>query len=205
MDSIIEKITLYDILGYLVPGCTFLTFVLIRVFWGADSNKMAYFKDGKGLFWGFFILAGYVSGIIISELARLLFFVLLKFLKCCGIKQNEIIEECLLKEVLIAGNVIKADNQERELFPKYFKVIYSNIQTDPAYRRIHNYASAEISCKNLSVALLLICAVYWKFSGIIGSACIVSSFILAMRSLRFMRKKREYAVLWYVQKYVKRI
>ena len=74
MESILEKITLYDILGYLLSGC-FLEIIICLEYilekWISTDGMLMQQKEALEQFNSFFIVAfivgGYCLGVILSE------------------------------------------------------------------------------------------------------------------------------------------
>ena len=68
MDSVFEKITLYDILGYLFPGSVLMLLFLF----GVDAKTVVGFFEkwnvGNGFMYLAFFLVSYLIGIALSEL-----------------------------------------------------------------------------------------------------------------------------------------
>ena len=72
MNSIIEKITLYDFFGYLIPGSVFMSLLLVRLIQELGSDGLTDLKDFKSQLTVLFLLWSFLSGLILSELARVI-------------------------------------------------------------------------------------------------------------------------------------
>ena len=71
MDSLFEKITLYDFLGYAVPGCVCLLMLLAEWILTMPLETLEHleaFGVGLGLI---FLLLGYVLGVFLSQVSGL--------------------------------------------------------------------------------------------------------------------------------------
>ena len=89
--------------------------------------------------------------------------------------------------------------------------IYSVIQTDSKFGRIHTYASAAVMCRNTATACLIgsglvigkllnICSV--RSDQVILAVCLLGcALLLSIRSRRFEEKKYYYAINWFIFKY----
>ena len=80
--------------------------------------------------------------------------------------------------------------------------MYSEIQADSQYSRLHNYASAELLYKNMVVVSVLAMGIgvgQQNMTEIIIGA--VSVVLFARRWIRFAERSRGYAICWFVQKY----
>lgn len=197
--ELLEKITLYDLLGYTMPGC-----VLIYILkWPQDFTT----KKISSLNIVMFIVFGYLLGILVSEISNLL----LKKWEVSNMAKTEVerkikleadvIKIALEKAKVLQNNSVAAD---MGLMWKYFRYMYMDIQADKTYTRIHNYASAEVLYKNMA----LVSAVYAVIYGINNNQCIKTLLIFAvtvvflLRWWRFSKKKMVYTVYCYVNKYI---
>ena len=93
---------------------------------------------------------------------------------------------------------------------KYLPAVYGIVQSDEAYKRIHNYASSETMYKNLSAAVLfgglieilyLIHTVQATWSCGIIAVWLLSVALLMHRYYRFKIKKYAYSLIWFIEKY----
>lgn len=196
--ELLEKITLYDLLGYTLPGCVLL--YVLGVFEDPGS--------GAGFFSVMvFIVIGYVTGILISEASAWLtggktFSEKLKRTAEKKIKPDpETVKRALMKANVLPDPAPAAD---MDLVWNYFAVMYADIQIDGSYSRIHNYASAVPLYKNMAVVSAVCIVAYalrqqWIFCVVSAAAAI----LFVHRWRRFEIKKILYTVSWYVQKYSK--
>ena len=73
MSTVIEKITLYDFFGYLIPGITFETLLciayLVSLGGEAAMRTVTQMSGIGGSLYIFFFLMGYVLGLLLSEIA----------------------------------------------------------------------------------------------------------------------------------------
>lgn len=222
MNSVIEKVTLYDFFGYLIPGLTFLLLA-----WAGPvaeyEELQELIKSNTGTVVSVSLLAGFVCGIILSEAFRLVCdicaYIMKKyFLKKGKVRKDELaaIEEAtgINKEILQKAIECSGYTRRCAGSGKILSVMYGNIQSDERYKRIHNYASSEVLGKNLAAAVLtggLTEGLWMRMSGDLvlpgSTLCMISViwiciFLLLIRRYRkFKRKKECYAVIWFVQKY----
>lgn len=193
--QLLEKITLYDILGYALPGG-----ILLYIIKGYDVQQEF---STFGII--VFIAMGYLVGILISQLAAWVTGLVEKIpwfkanmWKKVGLKPEMVSKALEKAKMHLTGKTFK----DEENVWKHFNIIYSDIQTDTVYRRIHNYASAALLYKNMA-AVSLACAVKYglerNYKPILVSLLI--AVIFAMRWYRFETKKKGYAINWYVEKY----
>lgn len=216
MDSVFEKITLYDILGYFMPGSLVVIAVCGKVIQGYNAQAVSLYDEFSGLLTYGFILLSLICGLLISEVSR-------KFLEWREEEQSEeeqekkiefpVPEETIKRALKKADIIKKGDNVDVK---KYIGQMYGDIQSDKEYKRVHNYASAEVMCKNLAFAVpisaLIVSSYFYndfnsicKYIGVMvgivacGVLCGVAFF---KRYERFCKKKQNYAIIWYVEKYL---
>ena len=208
MESTLQKITLYDILGYLLPGSAFLILVL----YGMGEEKLSVFlgqwADDQGVLYFAFFVAAYLVGIVLSEIMRWIWPVIRKLYKKrpeTGLSDEEIAEALKKSGKLEGKGEIKRKVRE-DLDSYYMQYMYGIIQKSEDNKRIHNYASAQVLYKNVSGALFLGAL----FSIIFGhgaaiwlyAACFFMSIVFLIREARFEQKKNKYTVIWFVEKYL---
>ena len=72
MSSIIEKITLYDFFGYLIPGSLFASLLCVRVLheFGNQMPAEVHGYETEGLV--LFLLWSFLFGLLLSEVARII-------------------------------------------------------------------------------------------------------------------------------------
>lgn len=215
MNSIIEKITLYDFFGYLIPGSVFMSLLLVRLLQELGSDGLTELKDFKSQLTVLFLLWSFLSGLILSELAR----VISDFADKRGLKDRYVnsvkkaanIDESMLKEAIKKSKLVEnGDLIQNTDFLNYLPMIYGTVQSDEKYKRLHNYASSETMYKNLTAAVLLggipeILFLPQKLQcGIIAGIVVVwilSVILLMRRYYRFRIKKSAYSLIWFIEKY----
>lgn len=215
MNSIIEKITLYDFFGYLIPGSVFMSLLLVRIIQELGSDGLTDLKDFKSQLTVLFLLWSFLSGLILSELAR----VISDFVDKRGLKDTYVnsvkkaanIDESMLKEAIKKSKLVEnGDLIQNTNLLNYLPMIYGTVQSDEKYKRLHNYASSETMYKNLTAAVLLggipeILFLPQKLQcGIIAGIVVVwilSVILLMRRYYRFRIKKSAYSLIWFIEKY----
>lgn len=215
MNSIIEKITLYDFFGYLIPGSVFMSLLSVRIIQEVGSDVLTDLQNFKSQLTVFFLLWSFLSGLILSELARVISDVVdklgLKNKYVDSVKDTANIDEPMLKEAMQKSKLAEnGDNIQYADLLKYLPMIYGAVQSDEKYKRLHNYASSEIMYKNLTVAVFLggIPEILflpqklqgWSMKGIFF-VWILSVILLMHRYYRFRIKKSVYSLIWFVEKY----
>ena len=215
MNSIIEKITLYDFFGYLIPGSVFMSLLLVRLIQELGSDGLTDLKDFKSQLTVLFLLWSFLSGLILSELAR----VISDFADKRGLKDRYVnsvkktanIDGSMLKEAIKKSKLVENGDliQNTDLL-NYLPMIYGTVQSDEKYKRLHNYASSETMYKNLTAAVLLggipeILFLPQKLQcGIIAGIVVVwilSVILLMRRYYRFRIKKSAYSLIWFIENY----
>lgn len=206
--DVIQKLTLYDLLGYTVPGTILIVIIGIC---HIDSELFVCedFKAYIGYIAVLVIMFGYVVGIIVSEITSKIFGTIYKYFTFLN-KNSEIdnIGCDVITQALINEGVLK-NNQailSKENIKNYYRYMYAVIQMDSSCVRIHNYASSELVCRNLIMVLLLSLFMLRKYReewinanvvlwGIIGA------FFLFLRYVKQKNAKEAYMLDWFVQKY----
>lgn len=209
MDSLFEKITLYDFLGYAVPGCVCLLMLLAEWILTMPLETLEHleaFGVGLGLT---FLLLGYVLGVFLSQVSRSVFDPLVDLweLLCKKIRperaERNIVDEETLKSALRKSRLVRGEIKGN-VPDDYMTLMYGVVQVDPDYKRIHNYSSAACMYKNMAAALMMGGAV-WYISGYWDKSWICLCFLIAVfywgRWRRFEKKKNDYAMVWFVEKY----
>lgn len=221
--EILQKVTLYDLLGYAVPGTCFLTVILGVYIYGEDSVVLQ--TDYAGYICGLIVLLGYIVGIVISEVTDVL---LGKFIKRTKWFMEDRKELEVKPEVLVAAlkkigfNQVTLDEGDEEtsgeentdkkiiknLMNKYHTSIYANIQTDSEYSRIHNYASAALICKNMAfvsftatIEISLVTIGNWPLSALTVGTGIIFIWAFILRWKKNYWRKYRYTNEWFIQKY----
>ena len=237
MDSMLEKITLYDIMSYFVPGFLCLVLIVFALIPELSTSNLDVYNNYKGYIGFTFVIFSYVAGIAISSVARFFCSLINEFLKkrkedksnrdksnrdkSNRDKSNETYNQSLRNALLQSGmsekdaeSCISKDDslllRQRQDFLDMW--IYADIQADPRYKRIHNYASSEFMYKNIAVAFILAAIVPETLHFFLKlelqenmNILIVFEILLAVifffRWKRFEGKKKRYAVNWFIEKY----
>lgn len=196
--ELLEKITLYDLLGYTLPGCILLYVLGVFETPGSEAGFFSVLV---------FIVIGYVTGILISEASAWLTGgkIISEKLRRTAEKKIKPDPETV-KRALMKANVLPdpAPAADMDLVWNYFAVMYADIQIDGSYSRIHNYASAVPLYKNMAVVSAVCIVAYalrqqWIFCAVSAAAAV----LFVHRWRRFEIKKILYTVSWYAQKYSK--
>lgn len=218
MNSIIEKITLYDFFGYLIPGAVFMSLLSVRFIQELGSDILTDLQGFKSQLMVFFLLWSFLSGLVLSELARVISDFAdnrgLKNKYISSIKRNVYIENSVLKKAMKKSKLVENGEITEDIdFLEYLPMIYGAVQSDEKYKRLHNYASSEIMYKNLAAAVLfggipeilfLIQKIQgWTIKGAVA-VWILSVFLLMHRYYRFRIKKSAYSLIWFIEKYQNR-
>lgn len=211
MESILEKLTLYDLLGYTIPGSMIIICNKFITFLNGQSDGQAipygYIEaGGMGLLIG--IVLSYVLGIAISEVSGWLFELIVKPDKTYDwtegrmkVTYNEV-TAALKKAGLLGSSESIGDRKELD---NYLERMYADISIDQTYKRIHNYASALVLYRNLFLAFLISAIMVFGLCAMDSKPLciflIFLSIIFFIRSIKFLNKKNKYTVWWFVQKY----
>ena len=196
--NLLEKITLYDLLGYTLPGCVMLYVLKIP--------KKLVEGNGTQINTIYYIAIGFLAGIILSELSNLLTALYKGRPETKKRIEDKLeispskVKKALNKAGLLTKNETAAD---KELLWRYFTNMFSDIQIDNKYSRIHNYASAELLYKNIALVCIICAAAFWHRNLCIEMwLSLTASAIFFRRWQRFYEKKVLYTVYWYVHKYI---
>lgn len=202
--DLLQKFTLYDLLGYTVPGC-----ILIWVCGESGIKWFSWVKDtGEAGTWTIFMLLclGYILGIVMAEFMEWI------LRKTGGLKisleafEKYNVNDNRIRQALQNAGMIDEKEQGSgfALFIKYKGEMYSRIQAQDKYQRIHNYASSELLCKNMifvSFIFLLNSVFKVDISGIILGIIIFLCFLT--RRKNFQEKKMGYCLGWFLNEYNK--
>jgi hypothetical protein len=218
MDSIIEKITMYDILGYMVPGLLFLILGFSETIFKSVSNgkfQIEKFGDFSAIIMLVVMVVAYASGIAMSEMMRWLCILFQKLapkqMKSSDIHSfNPQVKQALKNSKYLLNEDEKGD-VDIDYADKYFEAMYADIQADKNYSRIHNYASSECFYKNLAMATALgfvvnVFVLGGNYGGI-AEPCqetvvaVILVVVFLKRYARFVGKKKWYTMRWFVEKY----
>ena len=202
--DLLQKLTLYDLLGYTLPGCILLTF--------CGSEMMPYWLMQNGeheneIFFAIFafISCGYILGIMIAECMSWILKkagkleISRKAFETYHVDKERICQALEKADILCGGSNLDG----LELFKRYSGEMYARIQADNKYYRIHNYASAELLYKNM-IFVSAACIVTFMLKNNIWGALIGAAGVkcFAMRWKRFYEKKMGYCLGWFLDKYV---
>lgn len=198
--ELLQKLTFYDLLGYTLPG----TVLLELLHWNIHGGRWRLCYSTSH--WVILIVLGYLTGIIISELAE-------RAIRCgkkvCGklfdmpVSIERTCGECgitleQLAHKLKSKNMLTKDVTEFKELNGYMGWIYALIQCDPK-SRIHNYSTAALLYKNMvPVSLAALICGFWirSIPEVIAASLGVIAF--SMRYSKFSRKKNGYALYWFM-------
>ncbi|MBD5468162.1 MAG: hypothetical protein HDR21_08455 [Lachnospiraceae bacterium] len=217
--ELLQKLTLYDLLGYTLPG----GILVLNMKLGSIAQWISGVDKGvKDVSSGLevpdliiILIMGYFVGIVISEAAQKIVTlpVTAKVIGAFGKgkdhrkKVRRDLEQKSWKDLCRNCNI--SDEQIRKALQKaglwngdaaYGKKIYSYIQINETYKRIHNYASMELLCKNMSIVCLILlageairgfCSLWLVVYGI-------SIILFGIRWHRFRNKKDVYSLIWFM-------
>lgn len=198
--ELLQKLTFYDLLGYTLPG----TVLLELLQWNIQGGRLRLCYSTSH--WVFLIAFGYLTGIIISELAerairrgkricrKLFDMPVLIERTCdeCGITLEQ------LAHKLKSNDMLTKDVTEFKELNSYMGWIYALVQCDPQ-SRIHNYSTAALLYKNMvPVSLTALVCGFWirSIPEVIAASLGVIAF--SMRYSKFSRKKNGYALYWFM-------
>lgn len=227
MDSLFEKITLYDVLGYLFPGALFEMIIILAYIveqYGMGKMKeVSEICESAGKISGYIpvmlIISGYCLGIIISEFSVMIDSIIKDFLKTekpekhnCGITE-ETLKKALIKAKVCNEQEINEilKQQKSDLQSIYGGAMYGMIQNDENYKRIHNYGSSQLMYRNVSCTLFL-GGIYmlWRIISlhlygieefILGMIYLSMTVVVYNRYRKTGQRKAEYVRVWFVEKY----
>ena len=81
MSGFLEKITLYDLLGYTIPGFVFFLIMLYGVYSTDTLVLLETYKNYNGFLAIVLLVASYLVGIAMSELGRIVDWIISKVLQ----------------------------------------------------------------------------------------------------------------------------
>jgi len=204
MDNFFEKLTLYDIVGYLLPGTLCVVIGIWEYIAEAHVNGIL---EAYALYIFLGILAmGYLAGILISEMGYIIYRLSEnRKIVSAGIGYDKI-GYPVIKKALVKAHVIgeQTDINTHEDVNKYMGYMFSEIQIKEEYRRLHNYASMQLICQNMSVAVLIsicisVCRNGWSNYVFWGVFVI---FLFWRRWRFFYQRKNFYVVTWFIQEHI---
>lgn len=193
--ELLQKLTLYDLLGYTVPGSVLL------ILWKQEDMQQLLSASVGGV--ALLVVVGFLAGIMISEIMSWIEKLLGKMLakiQWTKICKKYVLKDDQIRNALRNASIISDDTGEDTVTPylQYCTAMYADIQADSRYSRIHNYASAALLYRNMFfVAVICIIAGSdtTQYAGIVGVLC------FGLRWWRFNGKKIGYAVRWFIEKY----
>lgn len=199
--ELLQKLTLYDLLGYTLPGC-----LLVYLLNYANLFDIVASCEEYSIHISISILIlGYIVGIMISEIMRwvldIIFSEKVEWKRIC---ERYHIAHDNIGNALFNAKLINSTESIKDYDSAYDyrKQMYGDIQVDSKYNRIHNYASAELLYKNM-ILVAIVCV----GNGIVLSigelvlAGIVGTLCFSLRWKRFYEKKLGYMLCWFVEKY----
>lgn len=206
MSAFLEKITLYDLLGYTIPGFAFLLIMLYGVFSTDTLVLLETYKNYNGFLAIVLLVASYLVGIAMSELGRMLDNIITKVLKKENMPDNmESIKHAMANSKFWEGQ------SDLDVNANAIKMMYSDIQTDENYKRIHNYASAGVMYKNMFTSLLggniillfrhIFFGINYPYFNICFCVLLFLALIFLVRWKRFEGKTNNYTINWFIKKY----
>lgn len=199
--ELLQKFTLYDLLGYALPGSVAMGICM----WDGTEQCIAKAGEQSVAFWVIWLVVGYLLGLLLSEVADLLL--------PTDSKENNYMEKicrdyCIdaerLGKALQEAKILK-ENSDIKGFDKlavYESQIYSEIQIDTKYSRLHNYASAELLYKNMIVVSILCLSCGWARmlvpEIVLG---VVGCWLFTRRFDKFCERRIGYMLCWFLDKY----
>ena len=187
MDNFFEKITLYDLVGYAIPGTLLLCVGMKDIFIAAYEKDII--KDYTLYVALITLILGYCVGVISSSFVLLISEKILRGrFRTKNVEFYKIGYEAIAKALRQAGVMQedkKIDNEE-DVF-KYLGYIYGDVQVTKQFKRIHNYSSIQLFCENMA----LTCSV----------GGVITTLLFIFQANLFCNRKNFYAVAWFVKKY----
>lgn len=225
VSGIIEKITLYDLLGYALPGSMLLGMTAVTFLAAEGSMKAVYntYKGEAGYIFTVLLILGYAAGMAVSEITDI-FTGFFKETLVYELKQElqdrKINVRQAAQALKNAGYISQVQNisSTDQLIP-YIGSMYGDIQTDTEYSRLHNYASARLICKNMAFvcccgAGMILALIFNRLeqeadlrTGLIIAGLSVScgmSWLFIRRWKRMYIRTQFYTVVWFMEKYTQR-
>lgn len=219
MGSVIEKITLYDILGYMLPGGLLEIIIgseyLMEQYIQEKTKRVSRIIDYDGSY-KMVIAVAYCAGIVISEIFER---IIRQIFGEYTIRKSDsgISEETLKKALKNSGMVTDGELRNAQklsvynLQKEYGMLMFGEIQNEKQYQRIHNYASGKTMYLNLFGAMaiggiyIIIHLIILKTLGLkeLVYGVIYAGAMIAFlcRYFTFKRKQEEYTRIWFVEKY----
>lgn len=244
MDSVLEKITLYDILGYLFPGSVLVLLIMAGMTAQAREGLLTGWREYPGILWLVFFAVSYLAGIMLSEVAEWFQWAVCMCKALCAKAGNAIKNEGtketggakgqasemtggggpvpeqqrslklpeLMREqimaALINSGIREPEDRIRDKLTRnrdeYSQYMYGTIHNRPDCKRVHNYGSAYVMCRNVSMALCVGAMVMYiegNASRALLAGCLISGVLFAVRGGRFQKKKELYTMICFVDRF----
>lgn len=199
MKDLLEHLTLYDLFGYAFPGSVVVLTVL------GCYVDIALWEQYKDLLPYITLVAGvlsYLCGLFLSEAAAEIYIrskekaLKKEFMEWSG--ERAAVAVAVAKH---RNDNIPVEINDEKQWEECVKYMYSAVQISPETKRIHNYASTEVMCRNLFLACLISGAMLVaRFGWYMILAAAPLALLMKMRAERFGKKKREYTIYWFLQK-----
>lgn len=197
--ELLQKLTLYDLLGYTLPGS-----MLLVIYKSENIQEILNISVCGGIL---LIGCGFLTGIMISEVMQ---WIENMFEKRYGKKQwDKVYKIYALTNARIFKALENAHMLSEEqtasgsacIAQQYYKAMYADIQSDSRYSRIHNYTSSAVMYRNM-IFVSIFCIMMGIAAGnlekiIVGLAAMIC---FGSRWRRFDIKKKGYAVCWFLEK-----
>ena len=235
MEAVVEKVTLYDLLGYAFPGFFMLFILLIDFFNVIPDATINLVKDHSGIFVVALIVLSHIVGVLLSETGKKMNILKRAIQRIPVLKEKSSNSESVSrnKKAIYFERALESVNKEDLKFAlsksgssydindeHTADYIYSVIQVNPEFSRIHTYASAEVMSRNIATACLiggflaLILCVFrslkWfdngyrcQFQLLAMIVLFLCSWLMYQRSITFGEKKMLYATNWFIFKFRK--
>ncbi len=222
MPSLIEKITLYDILGYCIPGSILIGLSGAAFLLENGGYKSFYDTYKESIGYGLLVLLvlGYVAGMLIAEITDIIIRSCKETLNYDVKEELRVIDFKCVEQALKKAKYISKDMKLRgvEDVLKYISGMYGDIQSDIKYNRIHNYSSSKLVCKNLAFVsfcgfLIVLNHFIQSFELMFCSDVNILKVILVISGwcvagILFIRRWKKnyiktnfYTVIWFIDKY----
>lgn len=207
MDNLFEKFTLYDLVGYTIPGTILLCTTLHNVFMIAYNTKVL--KEYNIYICIVTLVLGYCVGVAVCGGVKIIRELCVKIIrKVCNIGFAKIGYGAIAKALCNSGIITQEVNiKKEEEVLDYLGYIFSEIQVSSDYKRLHNYASMQLFCENMAlsglVSMIIITAKYYN---VIAKGYIVAGFFLVIlflvQAIMFYKRTNFYAVAWFVKSHI---
>lgn len=216
MDSVLEKITLYDILGYLFPGSVLVLLIMTGMTTQAREGLLTGWREYPGILWLVFFAISYLAGIMLSEIAEWLQQARYAC-KAYGSNKNGRAKRDtklpgLMREQIVSALINSGIREEEAAIrdkltgnrDEYSQYMYGTIHNRPDCKRVHNYGSAYVMCRNISMALFIgaiALIIVGNASCAYLAGCFFGSILFAVRGGRFRKKKELYTMICFVDRF----